>query len=123
MESRVDRKSVRRRIRHRIRRRVGGTATRPRLAVFRSGRHIYAQVIDDQQGRTLAHASTLDPGIRERASAKGATVEAAKLVGATIAERLRGAGVESVTFDRGGFVFHGRVRALAEAAREAGLKF
>ena len=118
----VDRRQIRRRIRYRIRKRLSGTAGRPRLAVFRSLKHIYAQAIDDEHGRTLAHASTLTAEVRS-ADACGGNIEAAKRVGREIARRLREVGVEQVVFDRGGFVYHGRVRALAEAAREGGLKF
>ena len=92
-----------------------------RLTVSRTPRHIYAQVIAPEGGRTLASASTLDPEVRKEA-ANGGNVEAAKLVGKLVAERARGAGVESVAFDRSGFRFHGRVKALADAAREAGLR-
>ncbi len=122
MDTRIDRQAVRRRIRHRIRRQVIGSAERPRLAVFRSLKHIYVQAIDDAGGTTLAHVSSLDPEIRA-GSPRGGNVAAAKAVGGAIAARLRAAGVESVVFDRGGYLYHGRVRALAEAAREAGLKF
>lgn len=122
MQREIDRRAVRRRIRYRIRAKLEGTAERPRLAVFRSVNHIYVQAIDDAGGRTLAAASTLDPELRPRAGNAG-NVAAAKLVGAAIAERLRARGVARVTFDRGGFVYHGRVRALADAAREAGLEF
>ena len=122
MQAQTDRRSIRRRIRHRIRNKVSGNGTRPRLAVFRSGKHIYAQAVDDADGRTIASASTLDKDVRGRLSKAGG-VDAAKAVGAAIAERLKGKGIEEVVFDRGGFLFHGRVKALAEAAREAGLKF
>jgi large subunit ribosomal protein L18 len=98
---------------------VHGTAARPRLAVFRSNRYIYAQVIDDDAGRTLAAASSQEPALRSRTL----TVDTASEVGKLIASRARESGVESVVFDRGGFAFHGRVRALAESAREEGLKF
>ena len=94
--------------------------TRPRLSVHRSGRHIYAQVIDDAAGRTLASASTLDKDVR---GSTGATSSAAAEVGKRVAERATAAGVTKVVFDRGGFLFHGRVKALADAAREAGLEF
>ena len=93
---------------------------RPRLSVFRSNKHIYAQVIDDGQARTVAAASSKD---KELAGKTGANIDAAKAVGTALAERAKKAGVESVVFDRGGYIYHGRVRALAEAAREAGLKF
>ena len=93
---------------------------RPRLSVHRSGRHIYAQVIDDEQGRTVASASTLDKDVR---GTTGATGDAAAAVGKRVAERASAAGVTRVVFDRGGFLFHGRVKALADAAREGGLEF
>lgn len=106
----------------RLRERITGTAERPRLAVFRSQQHIYAQLIDDTAGRTLAHASTLDPELKKELS-NGRTVEAAAAVGKAIAQRAKSQGVESVVYDRGGFLYHGRIAALAEAAREAGLAF
>ncbi len=107
----------RQRVRTSLRKRGG---SRPRLSVHRSGRHIYAQVIDDAQGRTLASASTLDKDVRGNG---GATVESAQDVGRRVAERAKAAGVTQVIFDRGGFLFHGRVKALADAAREGGLEF
>jgi large subunit ribosomal protein L18 len=107
----------RQRVRTSLRKRGG---SRPRLSVHRSGRHIYAQVIDDAQGRTLASASTLDKDVRANG---GATVESAQDVGRRVAERAKAAGVTQVIFDRGGFLFHGRVKALADAAREGGLEF
>jgi large subunit ribosomal protein L18 len=122
MLAQTDRKEIRRRVHLRIRRRLSGTRGRPRLAVFRSLKHIYVQAIDDEQGRTLAAASTLDDGLLAE-DGKGGNVAAAKRVGQAIAERLRAAGIESVVFDRGGFLYHGRVKALAEAIREAGIKF
>ena len=106
------------RIRRRIRAKVAGTAERPRLSVFRSNKFIYAQVIDDQAGRTLAAASS-----READITGNARVERSKAVGQRLAERARAAGVESVVFDRGGYRFHGNVRALAEGARDGGLQF
>ena len=107
-----------RRRRHlRVRKKVVGTAERPRLAVFRSNRHIYAQLIDDMQGRTIASASTLNGG--NGADPK----EAAKAVGSAVAARAKEAGVKRATFDRGGFMYHGRIQALADAAREGGLEF
>jgi large subunit ribosomal protein L18 len=106
----------RRRVRTALRAKSGG---RPRLSVHRSGRHIYAQVIDDGAGHTVAAASTLEKGFE----GTGATVAAAAAVGKALAERAKAAGVTSVVFDRGGFLFHGRVKALAEAAREGGLEF
>ncbi len=106
----------------RVRRKVHGTAERPRLNVFRSLEHIYAQVIDDAAGHTLASASTLDASLRDEA-AKSKKTEAAKQVGVLIAERARSAGVTKVVFDRAGYKYHGRVKALADAAREGGLEF
>ena len=108
----------RERVRHRLRLRAGG---RPRLSVFRSQQHIYAQVIDDAEGRTLAAASSLDKDLREGLKT-GADAEAARAVGAKIAERAVAAGIRQVVFDRGGYLYHGRVKALAEAAREGGLE-
>ena len=102
----------------RVRKKVRGTAERPRLAVFRSNKHIYAQAIDDMSGRTIASASTTEAELRGGATA---TVDAAKQVGTLVGERAKGAGVESVVFDRGGFRYHGRVAAIADGAREAGL--
>jgi large subunit ribosomal protein L18 len=122
MSDKSKQKRVLRTRRHsRVRRKVGGTAQRPRLAVFRSNRHIVAQVIDDQAGSTVAAASSLEADVR--AAGNGAGCDAAARVGALVAERARSAGVESVVFDRGGYRYHGRVAALADAAREAGLEF
>jgi large subunit ribosomal protein L18 len=118
----IDRITIRRRIRFRIRRKVTGTAAKPRLAVFRSDKHIYAQVIDDGSGKTIAHASTLDADLKATVK-RGGTVDAAKVVGSAIALRLKSKGIEDVVFDRGGYLYHGRIKALADAAREAGLKF
>jgi large subunit ribosomal protein L18 len=118
-EARVE---ARQRVRVRIRRKLRGSTERPRLAVFKSGRHIYAQVIDDATGRTLAHASTLDAGVRKEAKA-AANVAGAKDVGKLVAERAKQKGVARVVFDRGGYIYHGKVKALAEAAREGGLEF
>jgi large subunit ribosomal protein L18 len=112
------RAEIRRGVHTRIRKKVRGTAERPRLAVFRSLNHIYAQVIDDDAGRTLATASTLEKTLGAKS---GGNVEAARLVGRAVAERAIKAGVESVVYDRGGYVYHGRVKALIEATREAGL--
>ena len=98
----------------------GRAAGKPRLSVHRSGRHIYVQVIDDAEGKTLAAASTLDKDLKGKT---GATKDSAAAVGKTIAERAKKAGVSTVVFDRGGFLFHGRVKALADAAREGGLEF
>lgn len=106
----------------RVRAKVSGTAERPRLGVFRSLNEIYVQAIDDVAGRTLAQASSIDPEIRENCKGKNKT-EQAKLVGALVARRAREKGIAKVSFDRGGFQYHGRVKALAEAAREGGLQF
>src|ERR671917_6800 len=113
-----DRAEVRRAVHRRIRKKVAGTAARPRLAIYRSLNHIYAQVIDDERGRTLASASTTEKDLR---GASGGNIEAAERVGRAIAERALSAGIKSVVFDRGGYVYHGRVKALTDAAREAGL--
>ncbi|MGD0219702.1 MAG: 50S ribosomal protein L18 [Acidimicrobiales bacterium] len=117
----TDRTRVLRRRRHeRLRRKVAGTAERPRLAVFRSNRHIVAQVIDDAAGRTIAAASTMEAALRTKPTGN---VAAAAEVGRLVAERARREGIETVVFDRGGARYHGRVAALAEAARAAGLEF
>ena len=105
----------------RVRKKVHGTATRPRLAVFRSNKHISVQVIDDDAGVTLAAASSTEAGQRELGG--GATVAAAERVGALVADRAKTAGVTTVVFDRGGFAYHGRIAAIAEAARNGGLEF
>lgn len=118
----ISRGAHRRRIHRRVRQTVQGTAERPRLCVFRSLTHLYAQVIDDTAGRTLAAASSVDKETRKQIKG-GGNVAAAKIVGKAVAERARAKGVAEVVFDRGGYRYHGRVKALAEAAREAGLKF
>jgi large subunit ribosomal protein L18 len=110
----------RRRRHQRVRKHVRGTQTRPRLAVFRSSRHVYAQVIDDVQGRTLVAASTMEPNVRASATAN---VDAARAVGQRIGERAKAAGITQVVFDRGGFRYHGRVAAVADGARDNGLEF
>src|SRR6266566_5132732 len=113
-----NRAEVRSAVHRRIRRKVRGTTERPRLAVYRSVSHIYAQIIDDDKGQTLAAASTSEKDLR---GSTGGNVEAAKRVGQAIAERALAAGVDRVVFDRGGYLYHGRVRALTDAARAAGL--
>ena len=113
---------IRARIHRRIRKKISGTPERPRLAVFRSQSHIYAQVIDDGTGRTVCSASSLDETLKKDAK-RGANVASAKAVGQLIATRAKEKGVEAVVFDRGGFQYHGRIKALADAAREGGLKF
>ncbi len=120
MLSKPNRKEVTRKRHYRLRRRLTGSTERPRLAVYRSGKHIYAQIIDDIKAITVASASTLDKDLR---SASGANVEAARKVGQMVATRAQAAGITSVVFDRGGNLYHGRIAALAEAAREAGLDF
>lgn len=117
--SKLNRKEIRRKIHRRIRKKVSGTASTPRLAVHFSNLNVYAQIIDDIDGKTLAAASTLDKEIE----GKGANVANATAVGKLVADRAKSANVESVVFDRGGHLFHGKVKALADAAREAGLKF
>ncbi len=114
------RQDVRRAVHSRIRKKVKGTAERPRLAVFRSLNHVYAQVIDDVNGVTLCSASSVE---KNAGVGNGGNVEAAKSIGKLIAERAREKGISSVVFDRGGYIYHGRVKSLAEAAREAGLQF
>jgi large subunit ribosomal protein L18 len=113
-----NRADIRRGVHSRIRKKVRGTSERPRLAVYRSLNHIYAQVIDDDNGRTLAAASTTEKDLGVKS---GGNVDAAKTIGKTIAERALAAGVSNVVFDRGGYVYHGRVKALLDATREAGL--
>jgi large subunit ribosomal protein L18 len=120
--AKLSRTQHRRQVHRRVRRRVGGTEARPRLSVFRSLKHIYAQVIGDRDGRTLVSASSLDKQVRQQVS-YGGNVAAARAVGKVLGERARQAGVTQVVFDRGGYKYHGRVKALAEAAREAGLEF
>ena len=118
----VTRKAARHRIHQRIRKKISGTAERPRLAVHFSGKHVYVQAIDDSAGRTLAAASTAEKGVLNGAKS-GGNKTAAVAVGKAIAERSIAAGVKEVTFDRGSYKYHGRVAALAQAAREAGLVF
>jgi large subunit ribosomal protein L18 len=120
MKGRYTARAARQRRHERVRKTVTGTAERPRLAVYRSLTHIYAQVIDDSQGRTVAAASDVEQALRDT---KGNKSERAKAVGSAVAKKAIDAGVTQVVFDRGGNRFHGRVKALAEAAREAGLKF
>lgn len=107
------------RIKRRIRKTVSGTADKPRLSVFRSNKEIYAQIINDVDGKTLSSASTLDKDVEKGAS----RTDAAKSVGKKIAEKAVAAGIESISFDRGGYLYHGRIKSLAEGAREGGLKF
>ena len=108
----------------RQRKRIAGTTERPRLRVFRSVSHIYAQVIDDMSGTTIASAASTEPALKARSSGpRGGNLAGAKVLGKTIAERLIAKGIKRVVFDRGGFLYHGRIRAVAEAAREAGLEF
>ena len=113
------------RIKFRIRKRMTGTAEKPRLSIFRSVSHIYVQVIDDMSGQTIASASTVDPKVKGTLAkgVDGGNIKGAELIGKTIAERLQEKGIKKVVFDRNGFLYHGRVRAVAEAARSAGLEF
>lgn len=121
MDRTINRKDVRRRIRHRIRAKVRGTVTRPRLAVFRSLKHIYVQAVDDQSGQTLVCAGSHEKA-EKSARKSGGNRAAAQAVGKLLAERLKGKGIQSAVFDRGGFAYHGRVKALADAVREGGIE-
>ena len=118
----LSRDAHRRRVHARVRTRISGTAERPRFCVYRSLGHIYAQIIDDRSGRTLASASSLDKETKKNLKG-GGNIASAKAIGKHIAERAKAAGVVKVVFDRGGYKYHGRVKALADAAREAGLQF
>ncbi len=122
MLKKQDRNQARKRRHRRVRKAVTGTAERPRLAVFRSLNHIYAQIIDDDTGRTLVSASTLDAETRGTVEKTG-NVAAAQVVGSILARRALARGIKAVVFDRGGYIFHGRVAALAKGAREGGLEF
>ena len=115
----INKKEIRVRIHKRIRKKISGSPERPRLAVFRSLKHIYAQVIDDANGRTIASASSNEKGV----DFDGGNIGGAKTVGKLVAERAKEKGINTVVFDRGGYLYHGRVKALADAAREAGLEF
>jgi large subunit ribosomal protein L18 len=119
---RLSKNQHRKRVHDRVRTRVAGTAERPRLCVYRSVGHIYAQVIDDRNGRTLVSASSVDKETKKSLKG-GGNIASAKAIGKAIAERAKAAGVSKVVFDRGGYKYHGRVKALADAAREAGLQF
>ena len=119
MINKIEKKEIRNRIHRRIRRKLSGTAERPRLAIFRSVAHIYAQVIDDAKGSTIVSASSVDKG----GKTNGGNVAAAKTIGKLVAQRAQEKGIKKVVFDRGGYQYHGRVKALADAAREAGLEF
>ena len=122
MAVRIDTRLARKRRHIRVRARVKGTATKPRLCVFRSLNQIYAQIVDDSAGHTLVSASSLDAEIRDKVTGKKKT-ESAELVGSLVAQRALNKGVKQIAFDRGGYKYHGRVKALAEAARKAGLDF
>ena len=123
MASKNSKPIARQKRRRRIRKKISGTSSRPRLAVFRSARHIYAQLIDDERGVTLAGASSTSKEISDRLGEVKGKTEVAKIVGQAIAEAGKAKGIEQVAFDRGGYLYHGRVKALAEGAREGGLKF
>jgi large subunit ribosomal protein L18 len=118
----IDRSDERRRIHKRIRAKISGKTDRPRLCVFRSLKHTYAQIIDDAAGKTLVAASTAEKSVRGDMK-QGGNISASKLVGKVIAERAKAKGIDTVVFDRGGYLYHGRIKAIAEAARESGLKF
>lgn len=120
MLKREDRNARRLKRHRRVRRNVEGTPARPRVSIFRSLKHIYAQLIDDETGATLLAVSSMDPALR---ASGGGNIESARKVGAVLAERAKAKGIKAVVFDRGGYLYHGRVAALAEAAREGGLKF
>lgn len=122
MISKPDRKKIRQKKHLRIRKRISGTPECPRLAVFRSLNHIYAQVIDDTKGVTLVSASTLDSSLKDQLE-RGSNIEAAKKVGELIGKRALEKGIRTVVFDRSGYIYHGRIKAVAEGAREAGLEF
>lgn len=122
MVSKKSRDEARRKRHYRLRNKISGTTERPRLAVFRSNKHIYAQIIDDMVGNTLVAASTMEEDVRGKI-AKTSDIEAAKAVGEAVARKALDKGINSVVFDRGGYIYHGKVKALAEAAREAGLQF
>jgi large subunit ribosomal protein L18 len=122
MIGRIDKNKIRKRKHVRVRKKISGTGECPRLCVYRSNAHIYAQIIDDEAQTTLASASTLDKEIKGSVSV-GSNIEAAKAVGKLIAERAQAKDIKVVVFDRSGYLYHGRVQALAEAAREAGLEF
>ncbi|EGL81999.1 ribosomal protein L18 [Caldalkalibacillus thermarum TA2.A1] len=122
MITKVDKNKARKKRHARVRRKVFGTPECPRLNVFRSTKHIYAQLIDDMEGRTLVSASTLDKELRDKIE-YGGNIEAAQQVGALLAKRAIEKGYKKVVFDRGGYLYHGRVKALADAAREGGLQF
>jgi large subunit ribosomal protein L18 len=123
MIRKIEKKEIRSRIHQRIRRKLRGTAERPRLAVFRSVAHIYAQVIDDNTGSTLVSASSVDKSDKGVSARSGGNVAAAKAIGKLVAERAKEKGIQRVVFDRGGYQYHGRIKALADAARTAGLEF
>ena len=124
LRQRRKKKEIRRAaVRQRIRRRVSGTAERPRLTVFRSVRHLHLQLIDDVEGKTLVSVSTQEASFREQSFRYGATVPAASAAGKMLGERAKAVGISKIVFDRGGYAYHGRVRAVADAAREVGLEF
>jgi large subunit ribosomal protein L18 len=118
----IDRSTERRRIHKRIRHKIAGNASRPRLCIYRSSMFIYAQIVDDAEGKTLVAASTAEKEVRGDLK-QGGNIQASKMVGKAIAERAKAKGIKAVVFDRGGYLYHGRIKAVAEAARESGLKF
>ncbi len=122
MISPIDRSAERQRIHKRIRAKISGNSNRPRLCIYRSLKFIYAQIVDDSQGKTLVAASTVEKELKGKLKQTG-NIEASKLIGKTIAERAQSKGIKAVVFDRGGYLYHGRIKAVAEAARESGLEF
>ena len=124
MIKKLSRADARKKRHYKMRRNLSGTSSRPRLSVFKSNKHIYAQIIDDTAGNTLASASTMDKALVEGSALKSTSnIEAAKAVGLQVARNALDKGIDSVVFDRGGYIYHGKIQALADAAREAGLKF
>lgn len=123
MIKKPSRSAAREKRHYRLRNKISGTAQRPRLAVYRSDKHMYAQIIDDVEGNTLVSASTVEKEAKEKLGNKTSNVEAAKLVGQLVAKRAVEKGINEVVFDRGGYVYHGKIKALADAAREVGLQF
>lgn len=124
MIKKICRADARKKRHYRLRRNLSGTAVRPRLTVFKSNKYIYAQIIDDVKGHTLASASTMDPALVKSEKLKSTSnVDAAKIVGTQVAKKAIALGIEEVVFDRSGYIYHGKIAALADAAREAGLKF
>ena len=123
MIKKPSRATMRQKRHYKLRRNLAGTAVRPRLSVFKSNKHIYAQIIDDDTGHTLTSASTVTMAYKDTKAESSSNIEAAKAVGAEVARKAKELGIESIVFDRGGYLYHGKIKALADAAREAGLQF